>query len=58
MICLNMELQINNNLGTMWTLLLVRSPFMHPLHMDIEVAFTVGLIITLITMNIFDLFVY
>ena len=35
MIRLNMELQINNNLGTMWTLLLVGSSFMHPLHMDI-----------------------
>ena len=51
-----MPLNIHHHFGTFGTLLSVWSTFMHSLYMDIQIVFSVSLVITSFTMDIFDFF--
>ena len=53
--CFDVILEVDDTPGTMWTRLPVGSPLVHPLHVNIEIAFAVGLVVTLVAVDVLGL---
>ena len=53
--CFDVILEVDDTPGTMRTWLPVGSPLVHPLHVNIEIAFTVRLVVTLVAMDVLGL---
>ena len=58
MVEVEVPLEVANHLVTVGTLLLQRLPQVDPLHVESEVAATVGLVVTLVTPVVQDLLVH
>ena len=53
--CFDVILEVDDTPGTMWTRLPVGSPLVHPLNVNIEIAFAVGLVVTLVAVDVLGL---
>ena len=53
--CFDVILEVDDTPGTMWTRLPVSSPLVHPLNVNIEIAFAVGLVVTLVAVDVLGL---
>ena len=53
--CFDVILEVDDTSGTMWTRLPVGSPLVHPLNVNIEIAFAVGLVVTLVAVDVLGL---
>ena len=53
--CFDVILEVDHTPGTMWTRLPVGSPLVHPLNVNREIAFAVGLVVTLVAVDVLGL---
>ena len=53
--CFDVILEVDDTPGTMRTRFPVGSPLVHPLHVNIEITFAVGLVVTLVAVDVLGL---